>query len=244
MILTAHSQAELDGVFRSIGMQAALTRAASMALKINLSSPPTAGHPRTDPHLIALLVDYADRVGVTTTVIEGADGHLEQNLRLVGLGEWLDDGRMACVDTDGAAVKTIRVPDGEVHYLPQCLLDFDLRVALPVTSQRPNQTFSNNVKLFVGIVPRRYYQDGTLGVPRPRIHTDLHRSVANLYCAVQRFAPFHFFVNGAPLAVHGSSADSLGKYLVSDNGLELDRYVLSELGLEIPEYIERLIEPE
>jgi uncharacterized protein (DUF362 family) len=243
MILTAHSLADLDVVFRRIGMEEALRSASSMALKINLSSPPKVGHPRTDSDLIALLVDYAERLGVTTTIVEGADGHLEKNLRIVGLGEWLDEGRMACVDIDGAAVKAVRVPDGEMHYLPECLLDFEVRVALPVTSRRPNETFSNNVKLFVGIVPRRYYQDGTLGVPRPRIHADFHRSVANLYRAVQRFAPFHFFVNGGPLAVEGSSLDSLGKYLVSDDGLELDRYVLGELGLEVPAYIERLVTP-
>jgi len=150
-------------------------------------------------------------------------------------------GNGLLLDLDEAEVEQVTAPDGQIHYLPTCLRDFDIRVALPSTSLRLGMVFSNNVKLFVGLVPRAYYQDGLPGVPRPRIHTDLHRSIASLYQAVMSYAPFHFFVNGGAILIAGSDVTRLERNLVSDDGLELDRYVLRELGLSSPEYIERLL---
>jgi len=244
VILTAHNRTELKEVFQQIGLDEALGAGKSLALKVNLAAPPVPGHSRTDPDLVALLAGYAGHRGVTPTIIECADGYLEDNLRIVGLGQWLDNNELVCIDLDTAAAEPVTVPDGEVHCLPRCLPDFDVRVALPLTSQRPGRLFSNNVKLFVGIAPRRHYQDGSPGVPRPRIHVDPHRSISNLYRAVQSYAPFHFFVNGGPIAMGDSQPHSLGEYLVSDDGLELDRFVLDRLGLPIPEYIERLAAPQ
>lgn len=59
-------------------------------------------------------------------------------------------------------------------------------------SKHPGMTFSNNVKLFVGAVPRCRYLNGEGGSPRPRVHADLHRSVANIYRSIMAYAPFHF----------------------------------------------------
>jgi len=241
MILEADTLDDLRVAFDKIGLAAVLERSRSLALKVNLVRPPESGHPRSDSCLMKAIARYAGSLGVSCTIIEAADGHLEENLRCIGLGRWLDEGMVSCLDLDETEVEQVTVPDGQIHYLPICLRDFDIRMAHPLTSLRPGMVFSNNVKLFVGLVPRAYYQDGPPGVPRPRIHADLHRSIASLYQAVMSYAPFHFYVNVGPILVESSDVTSLGKYLVSDDGLELDRHVLRELGLSNPEYLERLL---
>ena len=121
-----------------------------------------------------------------------------------------------------------------------------MRLAIPALSKRPEMIFSNNVKLFVGAVPRRMYQ---IGEPtrapsawRPRLHIDLHRSVANIYRASMAYAPFHFFINGGKVMIEGQGEMEMQEVFVGDNALELDQYFLKRFHLEMPEYINRLIQ--
>ena len=132
------------------------------------------------------------------------------------------------------------VVDDEKHYVPRCLKDYAVRVRIPATSKRPGMTFSNNVKLFVGAVPRRMYQTGESTASRPRVHVDLQRSVANIYRAVMVYAPFGFFVNGGRAMFEDQGEIELPEILVGDDALELDQLVLERFGLEPPEYITRL----
>jgi hypothetical protein len=134
------------------------------------------------------------------------------------------------------------IVDDEKHYLPKCLKDYAIRLGIPATSKRPGRTFSNNVKLFVGAVPRRMYQSGETEAPRPRIHADLHKSVASIYRAIMAYAPFGFFVNGGRAMFEDRGEIDLGTILVGNDALELDRFVLKQLGLEPPGYIRRLVE--
>jgi len=76
--------------------------------------------------------------------------------------------------------------------LSKVIKEYGVRVGIPATSKRSNMTFSNNVKLFVRIVPRKMYQIGKPQSHRPQIHLDLHKSVANIYRAVTTYAPFDF----------------------------------------------------
>ena len=136
--------------------------------------------------------------------------------------------------------------DGEEHYLPRCLKDYAVRIGMPATSKRPGMTFSNNVKLFVGAVPRRMYQEGEpahgrAGVHgRPRVHVDLQKSVAHIYRAVMAYAPFEFFINGGKAMFEGRGEIEMPQILVGNDALELDRFVLDQFGIDPPEYTERL----
>ncbi|MFW9992849.1 MAG: hypothetical protein ACFFD4_12470 [Candidatus Odinarchaeota archaeon] len=127
---------------------------------------------------------------------------------------------------------------GQVHFIPECLKSFDVRIAIPCTSLRKDILFSNNVKLFVGAVPRRYYQYSHAGTAsRPRIHEDLYESVINIYRSIMKHSPFHFFINGGNTHFYNRDIDRLPKYYVSDCGRELDLHIINELTLEIPDYL-------
>jgi hypothetical protein len=130
--------------------------------------------------------------------------------------------------------------DDEVHYLPRCLKDYAVRIGMPMTSKRPDMVFSNNIKLFVGAVPRRMYQLDEPTTWRPRVHVDLQKSVANIYRAVMAYAPFEFFINGGKAMFEEQGEIELPQILVGDDALELDRFVLDQFGIDPPEYIERV----
>jgi uncharacterized protein (DUF362 family) len=165
---------------------------------------------------------------------------LQQNVESIGLGGLIQEYGVKVVDLDIEDVDCVIIDD-ERHYLPKCLREYAVRVGIPATSKRAGRTFSNNVKLFVGAVPRRMYQSGEAGVPRPRVHTDLHKSVASIYRAVMAYAPFDFFVNGGKVMLEDQGEIELGEAVVGDDALELDQFVLKQLGLEAPEYIRRLV---
>ena len=96
--------------------------------------------------------------------------------------------------------------------------------------------------MFVGAVPRRMYQVGEPTSWRPRLHLDLHRSVANIYRAIMDYAPFHFFINGGKAMIEGQGEVEMQEILVGDNALELDQHFLTRFDLGVPDYIKRLIE--
>ena len=99
MILEADTLDGLLVAFDKIGLAAALERSRSLALKVNLARPPDPGQPRSDSCLMKAVARYAGSLGVPCTIIEAADGHLEENLRCIGLGRWLDEGMVSCLDS-------------------------------------------------------------------------------------------------------------------------------------------------
>ena len=143
------------------------------------------------------------------------------------------------IDLDLADTDCILVDD-EKHFLPKCLRNYPVRLAMPASSKRPGITFSNNVKLFVVAVPRGMYQNGEGGSPRPRVHADLHRSVANIYRAIMAYAPFHFFVDGGKAMFENRGEIDLEEAFLGDDGIELDQFVLDKFGVESPDYIRSL----
>lgn len=77
---------------------------------------------------------------------------------------------------------------------------------------------------------------------RPRIHVDLHKSVANLYRAVQKYSPFEFYINGG-LATDEQKGDFIiGDTLIGNDAVELDLYVLQNVfpQHEVPQYLANL----
>jgi uncharacterized protein (DUF362 family) len=231
----------LHTAFDKIGLGAIIRESGSVLIKINLAHPPEPQHPRTDPSLLAQVVQYVARYDAHCAIAEGADGFLPRNLESIGLGDLVQKHHVRVLDLDLEDIDCVIV-DGEEHYLPKCLKNYPVRLGVPATSKRPGMTFSNNVKLFVGAVPRRMYQSGEGDSPRPRVHADLHKSVANIYQAIMAYAPFGFFVNGGKAMFEGRGEVDLDEILIGSDALELDRFVLKQFGLESPGYIGRLVD--
>ncbi len=240
MIRSVNNDETLAEALKKLGFEIALERSKSVLIKINLARPPEPGHPRTDGALLAEIIKYLASKNVGCALAEGANGFLKENLERVGLGKLVGENQVKVIDLDLEEYDYVRVEDEE-HYLPKCFKEYGTRIAIPAFSKRTGMTFSNNIKLFVGAVPRRMYQLGEETTWRPRVHVDLHRSVANIYRAMMRYAPFKFFINGGKAVIEERGEFEL-PILVGSNGLELDRYLLKQFNLEEPEYIARLVE--
>ena len=232
-------QENLPTALDDIGVGIALRKGGSALIKINLARPPEPGHPRTDPDLLMEVIRYISHSGACCAIAEAADGFLRQNIESIGLDRVVDEHSVVVLDLDQGDFDCVTV-GGEQHYLPRCLRDYAVRIGIPATSKRPGMTFSNNVKLFVGAVPRRMYQIGEPTTWRPRVHADLHRSIAGIYRAVMQYAPFHCFVNGGKAMVEGQGEAVMPKVYVGDDALELDLHMLGRFSLEPPEYVKHL----
>jgi uncharacterized protein (DUF362 family) len=227
--------------FEEIGLNKQVKRGQKIAIKINLAKPPSVTNPRTDPTLIRFVTKYLHDRGCQIFLIESANGYLEDNIRAIGLEKELDSGIFEGVDLDNEEAEKMTAEDGEIHWFPKCLKDFDVRIAIPSTSLREGKVFSNNVKLFVGIVPRRYYQTSDqVGTWRAKIHENLHISIANIYILLNKYAKFDFYINGGHTYIKNQTIDKLPKYYISQSACDLDLRLINELGLEIPEYLLRL----
>lgn len=239
MLLSVDGGDALPAALDEIGLGSAVEEGGSMLVKINLARPPEPGHPRTAPELLTEMIRYASHLGARCAVAEGADGCLIQNLERVGLAGVVEEFGVQVVDLDLEEADCV-VVDDEEHYLPRCLKDYAVRIGIPATSKRPNMVFSNNVKLFVGVVPRRMYQLDEPTTWRPRVHVDLQKTLANIYRAVMAYAPFGFFVNGGKAMFEDRGEIELDQILVGDDGLELDRFVLEQFNIDPPGYVQRL----
>ncbi len=240
MILSVNSDVPLDEAFHRIGIETAFERSKSVLIKINLARPPEPAHPRTDVALLTAVIEYFASRKIECALAEGANGFLKENVERVGVEKLVQKSQVKVIDLDLEEYECVAV-ENEEHYLPKCFRDYGIRIGIPAFSKRNGMTFSNNVKLFVGAVPRRMYQLGEETTWRPRVHIDLHRSVANIYRAVMRYAPFEFFINGGKAFIEGRGEFEL-PILISNSGLELDRFLLKQFNLEEPRYIARLIE--
>lgn len=244
MIQSISNSEKLNEALDKIGLKAALDKDKSALIKINLARPPQPGHPRTDPVLLWGVIQYLVSHGADCAIAEGADGFLHQNIQQTGLRPMMEANKVRVIDLDLDDFDAVCVDDQE-HYLPRCLREYAIRTGIPALSKRPEMLFSNNVKLFVGAVPRRMYQIGertaATAAWRPRVHLDLHRSVANIYQAVMKYAPFHFFINGGTVMIEGQGEMEMQEILIGDNALELDWHFLQRFNLDVPEYIERLM---
>lgn len=239
MMYRVKQKDDLERVLDHIELGGMITKTGSALIKVNLARPPKPEHPRTDPDLLTRMIHYIIRHNAMCAVAEGADGFLGENIERIGLGPVVKECNIRLIDLDLEETDAVTIGD-ETHYLPKCLKTYGVRIGLPATSKRTNMTFSNNIKLFVGAVPRKMYQIGEPQSHRPRIHLDLHKSVANIYRAIMQYAPFHFFVNGGKIMIEGQGEFMRNEVLVGDDAIEMDQYVLGEFGLEPPGYIGKL----
>ncbi len=244
MITTSNSRIDFYSSLDDIGLKELICTNQSVLIKINLSRPPVPGHPRTDADILSKVIQYIYSRGGTCALAEGSHGYLGKNLAEIGLSEVIARFHVKVIDVDMEEADKI-IMNGEEHYIPKCFKQYGIRIAMPAASKRPGMIFSNNVKLFVGAVPRRMYQINNEIVDwRPRVHIDLHHSVANIYRAIQAYAPFHYYINGGLAMSEEMGEFPLKDILIGDDGVELDDYVLKNFfkSVEPPVYLLQLQE--
>lgn len=242
MILISKSESYFFSCLDKIGLKEKVDSDKKVLIKINLARPAQKGHPRTDAKLLSDVIQYVYLNGGTCAIAESANGYLRKNLEYEGLGDIINKYQVEIIDLDFEEVEMLIINEEE-HYLPKCLNNYRVRIGIPATSKRSQMIFSNNVKLFVGAVPRRMYQIDNKNVDwRPRVHIDLHKSVANIYCAIQKYSPFSFFINGGIAMDENRGEFKYNEILIGNDGLELDLHVLKNYFsyLETPEYLKKL----
>ncbi|MDF2542454.1 MAG: hypothetical protein K0S47_2172 [Herbinix sp.] len=239
MILSSNSNDEFCASMDTIGFKAKIIHEKTVLIKINLARPAIHNHPRTDVNLLSEVIHYVYSNGGTCAIAESANGYLKNNIEQAGLSDIVNNYNIKVIDLDFEEVEQVSIT-GEEHYIPKCFKNYGVRIAIPASSKRPNMIFSNNVKLFVGAVPRRMYQIDNKTVDwRPRVHIDLHRSVANIFNSIQWYSPFSFFINGGLAMSETKGEFRFKEILISNDGIELDLYVLEKYfnDFEIPDYL-------
>jgi hypothetical protein len=246
MFVTIKPTETVSSALDALGIKTAIRTHGSVLCKINLARPPEPGHPRTDPTLLTHVIEYITWHNATCALAEAADGFLVENIDRVGLASIIKqhDVRLIDLDLEDFEAVTIDDVDGvavDTHYIPKCLCDYGVRIGIPATSKRSGMIFSNNVKLFVGAVPRKMYQIGEPQTHRPRLHLNLHKSVATLYRTIMQYAPFHFFVNGGRYMFEDRGEGEWDEIWVGDSAIEMDNAVCQKFGLILPEYLQFLL---
>lgn len=242
MILSSNNQDEFYSSMDKIGFKEEIVHKKSVLIKINLARPAEPNHPRTDANLLTEVIEYVYSNGGTCAIAESANGYLKYNLEQAGLSDIIRKHNIEVLDLDFEEVESVNIT-GEEHYIPKCFNNYGIRVAIPATSKRPNMVFSNNVKLFVGAVPRRMYQINNQTVDwRPRVHIDLHKSVADIFSSIKWYSPFRYFINGGLAMSESCGEFRFKETFIGTDGIELDLYVLKNYfsDFEVPEYIKQL----
>ena len=237
MFLISNNNHELFENINSIGLTHEIINKKDVLIKIN--------HHRIDMTLLKMLVEYIYQHSGTCALTEGAGGYLQENLSASGFSDMIKYYGISIIDVDLEDYNEV-LSYGEHHYIPKCFQYYPVRIAFPSASKRKDMLYSNNIKLFVGAVPRKMYQldnqDAAQGVPRPKIHQNLHLSIANLFFAIQTYSPFQYYLNGG-LSFH----EKMGKFyfaktFIGNDALELDCHIYQKYfsDCEYPDYLDIL----
>ena len=244
MFLTSNNDQELYDNFKTIGLEHKINNN-NVLIKINLTKPQIPLLIRTDMTLLKIVVDYIYQNGGSCAITEGGGGYLRENLIAYGFEDTLNHYNIRLIDVDLEDADEV-VSYGEYHYIPKCFKEYPVRIAIPYTSKREGMIFSNNVKCFVGAVPKKMYQlddpKELKGIPRPRIHQNLHLSVANLFHAMNDYSKFHFYINGGLPYNENTGLFTFNETFIGNDALELDLYLFQKYfsDCEYPDYLDIL----
>ncbi len=245
MFCVSNSKHKLFNCIESIGLKHEIVNKKDVLIKINLSRPYTKNLPRTDMTILKAIISYTYESGGSCAIAEGASGFLTENLINSGAEDILKQYNVRVIDIDSEDSEEV-LCNGEKHYIPKCFKEYPVRIAIPATSKREGMIYSNNIKLFVGAVPRKMYQldnaDASSGVPRPKIHKNLQLSVANLFLAVNSYSPFEFYINGGLSYNENIGEFCMKELFIGNDALELDCHIFQKYfnGCEYPEYLDIL----
>jgi hypothetical protein len=249
MYLISENDFNLFENFETIGLKNEIKNNQDVLIKINLSRPYSKNFPKTDMVLLRTVIDYIYRQGGRCAITEGANGYLKENLIASGFENALYKYKIDVIDVDLEDYDEVS-SFGECHYIPKCFRNYPIRIAIPSCSKRQDMLYSNNIKLFAGAVPRKMYQIDDTGkcsltkeAPRPKLHQNLHLSVANLFYAIQMYSPFHFFINGGLSFNENIGEFHINKLFIGNNALELDSHLFQTYfnDCEYPDYM-RIVE--
>lgn len=219
---------------------------------------PNMGYPKPSPFttslkLILMVIEVLHKLKPQEIII--GEGSTSKNSALeifsqVGLTETLKEYKVTLIDLNELESIDVELKNGSIHHLPAFLEKIDLRISLPVIKfydDDQGETFlSNTIKNFFGLPPKKKYQKSSDSFKRDDLHNDLHKSVAEIFQAVEQYSPFDFYICDG-LEILYSEAEKgdpykWGKIILSDNALEADLKVLELLKKPMPRYIKLLKE--
>lgn len=171
------------------------------------------------------------------------------NFATLGFIDELSKYQVKFVDLNACESSEVKLSEKVSHYLPTCLRDFDVRISVPVIKfyeDEQKKTFmSNAIKNFFGLPPKDRYHSLNNSYKRDKLHDNLHKSVMEIFLAVEQFAPFDLFVCDGLEVLYGEGSignpQKWGKMILADNALEADLKVIELLEKQLPEYLEMLV---
>jgi uncharacterized protein (DUF362 family) len=218
---------------------------------------PNMGYPKPSPYttsleLIELVVDVLSEfepreiiIGEGTTSKYSAIDIYSQ----VGLTEILTKFEVTLIDLNDFESIEVKLKNGSIHYLPAFLKEIDLRISLPVIKfydDDQGETFlSNAIKNFFGLPPKEKYQQSTDSFKRDDLHKDIHKSVTEIFQAVEQYSPFDFYVCDGLEILYGEATKGdpykWGNIILSNNAIEADLKVLELLKKPLPRYLKLIL---
>ena len=241
MFLGSNNEKDLFNNFGKIGLKDDIKNNCVL-IKIKSTRIYKKNHPCTDIFLLVKLVTFVYQNGGTCAITEGSDGYLTENLITSGLKDLLNYYNIKVIDVDLADCDEV-LSNNEIHYIPKCFQEYSVRIGFPATSKREEMLYSNNVKLFFGAVPRKKYQlenpNISKGVPRPKLHINLHSSIVNVFLAINNYSLFKYYLNGGLSYNEKIGEFTLHETYIGNNALELDNYLFQKYfnSCEYPEYL-------
>lgn len=126
--------------------------------------------------------------------------------------------------------------------VPKVVINADFRISLPCIkiSRQSELGLSCAIKNYLGI-PSKALHSEKEHHRRDKFHQDIHRSVAEVYNAIQRVAPFELHVIDGTTILMGEESmgreKRWGKILVGADAEELDLTICEKFSLNIPQYL-------
>ena len=218
---------------------------------------PNAGYPKPYPYttsleltksVVKLLADYKPKEIVIGEGSTSKSSALD-NFTTLGFVDELSKYQVKFVDLNECESSEVKLSEKVSHYLPTCLKDFDIRISIPVIKfyeDEQKKTFmSNAIKNFFGLPPKNRYHSSNDSYKRDKLHDNLHKSVMEIFLAIEQFAPFDFYVCDGIEVLYGEGSignpQKWGKLILADNALEADLKVIELLDKPLPEYLEMLV---
>ncbi len=218
---------------------------------------PNMGYPKPAPFttsidLIKSVVEVAQHLELKEIIIgEGSTSYSSalQNFKETGLKDALKKLKVTFIDLDEKESISVKLSDGAIHYIPKFLSQIDIKISMPVIKfyddEEGNIFLSNAIKNFFGLPPKEKYQSTENSYQRDRLHEDLHKSVAEIFLAVQKYAPFDLHIcDGINILIGGAEegeAKKWGKILIANDAIEADLKVLELLNKPKPRFLEILL---
>ncbi|MFQ5979016.1 MAG: DUF362 domain-containing protein [Candidatus Heimdallarchaeota archaeon] len=160
-----------------------------------------------------------------------------ENAEKLGIIRLLQEENVPFVDLDQDQYKIF-----EGIGIPNTIFSADLRISLPCIKiyRHSEILLSCAVKNYLGIPPRSAHSEEQ-GYRRDSFHSDIARSVAEVYSKIQTISPFELHVvDGTRILMgqeNGGKEKKWGRILVGADPEEIDVALCEKFGLNLPHYL-------